>query len=183
MTLLSDRTIFQNAWVVDDLAAAMKKWTDFYGVGPFYVLDHLDLTGTLYRGAPSELVLSVGLAQAGPVQIELIQQHNNGPSVYRDMIAEGRSGFHHVCIYTHDFKSDQAVFEAAGYPTAMEGGSPDGVVKFAYFDTRKDFDIFTEVISQAPSLMARNDMVRRAATDWDGSDPVRIITEDGYRVP
>ncbi len=181
MKLPTDRNVFQNAWVVNDLDVAMRRWIDVYGVGPFYVLDRLDLNGTLYRGRPSALTLSVGLAQAGSSQIELIFQHNDGPSVYRDMVPEGQTGFHHVCIYTHDFKADQAYFEQAGYVTAMEGGAPDGSVKFAYFDTRKDFDIFTEVISASPGILARNEMVRKAAEDWDGKDPIRIVTPDGWR--
>lgn len=183
MKLPTDRSVFQNAWVVNDLTAAMNKWISFYGVGPFYVLDRLDLTGTRYRGKESELVLSVGLAQAGPVQIELIYQHNKGPSVYRDLVPEGGTGFHHVCIYSHDYPADRRYFEAAGYETAMEGGSPDGSLIFAYFDTRKDFDVFTEVITPAPGIMARNEMVAKAAVDWDGTDPIRIITADGYEVP
>jgi hypothetical protein len=183
MKKLTDRSVFQNAWVVNDLTAAMNKWISFYGVGPFYVLDRIDLTSATYRGQKSDLVLSVGLAQAGPVQIELIYQHSKGPSVYRDLVPEGGTGFHHVCIYSHDYEADRAYFEAAGYETAMEGGPPDGSMKFAYFDTRKDFDVFTEVITPGASIMARNEMVAKAAVDWDGTDPIRIITADGYKVP
>lgn len=183
MHLPTDRNVFQNAWVVNDLEAAMKRWIRFYGIGPFYVLDNLNLDGTLYRGEPSELRLSVGLAQAQSVQIELIFQHSKGPSVYRDMVPEGKTAFHHVCTYTRNFNADKAYYEAAGYATAMEGGAPDGSVKFGYFDTRKDFDIFTEVISDAPGILARNEMVRAAAVDWDGSDPIRIVTADGWRAP
>jgi len=183
-TILTDKSIFQNAWVVPDLTSAIANWTSFYGVGPFYVLDHLDLSSALYRGRPSGLIVSVALAQAGPVQIELIHQHNKGPSVYREMVPEGDSGFHHVCIYCHDFGADQANFERAGYQTVLEGGSDDGQIKFAYFDTRKHFDIFTEVVTPHPSMLARNELVSRAAIDWDGNDPIRILNADGtYRVP
>ncbi|HKP78020.1 MAG TPA: VOC family protein [Phenylobacterium sp.] len=182
--MLTDAAIFQNAWIVPDLAAAMAKWSSLFGVGPFYVLDHLDLSGAVYRGRPSGLVLSVGLAQAGPVQIELIQQHNEGPSLYREVAPDGRSAFHHICIYSHDFPRDQAAFEAAGCEMVLEGGSPDGGVRFAYFDTRKDFDLFTEVITPHPFILRRNELVRRAAVDWDGRDPVRILESDGtYSLP
>jgi hypothetical protein len=182
--MLSDKAIFQNAWVVADLNAAMAKWLSLYGVGPFYVLDRLDLSASTYRGRPSELVLSVALAQAGPVQIELIFQHNSGPSVYRDLVAEGASGFHHVCVYTHDYPADRARFEAAGYPAVMEGGAADGELRFAYFDTRRDFDVFTEVITPHPLILARNEMVSRSAIGWRGEDPIRILDPDGgYHTP
>ncbi|MDX1580959.1 MAG: VOC family protein, partial [Alphaproteobacteria bacterium] len=85
MSKLTDRTVFQNAWVVTDVFEAARKWVDFYGVGPFYVMEHLDLADIKYRGEPGKLDISVALAQAGPVQIELIQQFNPDNSAYRDM--------------------------------------------------------------------------------------------------
>lgn len=184
MQSLTNRTVFQNAWVVDDLRSAVDKWIKFYGIGPFYLLEHLDLHDIQYRGAPAELDISVGIAQAGPVQIELIQQFNKGPSAYRDLVPEGQSGFHHVCIYSHDFEADKACFEGAGYPTATQGRTPDGSVQFAYFDTRKDFDVFMEVVTPSEAFLARGEMIKQAAENWDGSDPIRISTPDGgYETP
>ena len=179
---LTDRTVFQNAWVVDDLTKAMNHWINFYGVGPFYLLEHLTLGALEYRGKPTELDISVGIAQAGPVQIELIQQFSDGPSVYRDQVPKGKSGFHHVCIYSHDFEADRQYFEAHDYPTVFRGGA-DGSVQFAYYDTRKDFDVFTEVVTAHRRFIARNDAIRQAAESWDGVDPIRVFHEDGYRVP
>ena len=42
MTLPSDRTVFQHAWVVDDLEAAVQHWATTMGIGPFFLLDHSD---------------------------------------------------------------------------------------------------------------------------------------------
>ena len=43
MGMPSERKIFQNAWVVDDLFAACMRWVKFYGVGPFYVSQNLTI--------------------------------------------------------------------------------------------------------------------------------------------
>lgn len=182
--LPTDRTIFQNAWVVDDLMSATEKWIKFYGIGPFHVREHLKLDDIQYRGQPAELDISVAIAQAGPVQIELIQQFNKGPSAYRDHVAEGESGFHHVCIYSHDFEADKAYFEGAGYATATQGQVGGGALKFAYFDTRPDFGVFMEVVTPTEAFRARGEMIKQVAADWDGSDPIRISTPDGgYETP
>jgi hypothetical protein len=94
----TDRSVFQNAWVVDDLNAAMGRWVDEMGVGPFFVAEHgPQLTELQYRGQPSELSMRVALAQAGPVQIELIQPTTNNACAYRDSVPPGTVGFHHVC--------------------------------------------------------------------------------------
>ena len=173
MSNLTDRTVIQNAWVVPDLEASIKKWVDFYGIGPFYIIDHIELSNVQHRGKPIDLDISVALAQAGPTQIELIQQHNTGPSAYRDMYAEGESGFHHLCIYSHDFDADLAAFEKAGYATTTVGQAPIGDLKFGYFDTRADFDVFMEVVTPTPDFLARGIEIAKAAENWDGADPIR----------
>jgi hypothetical protein len=91
----------QNAWVVPDLEQAIEKWVAM-GVGPFYVLGR-DYPDAIYRGQSVPLSFRAGLAQAGAIQIELIQQTSPGPSAYRDVVAEGETGFHHVCMITDNF--------------------------------------------------------------------------------
>ena len=57
----TDRTVFQNAWVVHDLDTAMKRWVDEIGVGPFFVAEHgPQLTEVEYRGQPSEPITTRG---------------------------------------------------------------------------------------------------------------------------
>src|SRR5688572_18776397 len=101
-----DRKIFQNAWVVADLHAACANWVKLYGIGPFYINQNIKIGNVRYRGESADLEISVAMAQAGPVQVELIQQHNEGPSAYRDMYGGNQSGFHHVCTLTHDYDAD-----------------------------------------------------------------------------
>lgn len=185
MGMPTDRKIFQNAWVVPDLYEAAMKWVEFYGVGPFYITKDLTIGNVQYRGQPGELTMSVGLAQAGPVQIELIHQHSKGPSAYRDMYAEGQSGFHHCCVFSRDYRADMEAYPKAGYPAVTYGGGEGGVPHFAYFDARKDFDIFLEIVEPNDAITASFERVRQAAETWDGkTDPIRINQPDGsYLVP
>ena len=55
------------------------------------------------------------IAQAGPVQIELIKQHDDRASVYRDLFAKGESGFHQLCTVTPDYDGKKAHYERLGY--------------------------------------------------------------------
>jgi len=180
--MLSNRTIIQNGWVVDDLFAAIKKWTEFYGVGPFWVSEQVVPDDVMYRGEPAPLDMKVALAQAGDVQIELIQQNSDGPSAYRDQYAPGESGFHHACYSSDDFDADKALFEAAGYVAATQGSVYGGELRFAYFDTRADFGIFTEIVTPTEAFLANNQKIKDVAADWakDGfKDPIRLNTADG----
>ena len=50
----TDRTVYQNAWVVADLDAAMNKWVNELGVGPFFVTEYSSQFSNLpYRGNPA----------------------------------------------------------------------------------------------------------------------------------
>ena len=84
--------IRQNGYVVRDLEAAIAQWLEVPRVGPFFVLEHVKAEGFEYRGEPSPLEVSFAFANSGPLQIELIQQHGDAPSMYRDFLAAGREG-------------------------------------------------------------------------------------------
>ena len=84
---------FQLGFVVDDIPTAAERWAAVFGVGPFTVLPAMEVACT-YRGVDSGVNMQVAAAQLGPVQIELIQQHCDRPSVFRDVFAAHEGGFH-----------------------------------------------------------------------------------------
>ena len=81
------REYFQSAFVVENLEAACHQWSNNFGIGPFFIKDYRPGTfdQVIYRGAPADLSMRVALAQAGTIQIELIEP-GQGPSAYRDMV-------------------------------------------------------------------------------------------------
>ena len=166
------RKIIQNAWVVQDVEEACLRWAGDMGVGPFFinefdmdVFDYVD-----YRGKSSELRLKVGVAHAGNVQIELIESKTKR-SAYRDLVPEGCSGFHHMCVSTLDFEADRNYFEALGYVSATRGRMGD--LEFAYYDTRSLFGCMFEVVTRTREFEERYEMIALSARNWDGKDPVR----------
>jgi hypothetical protein len=163
---------FQNAWLVDDIDETIGKWVAL-GTGPFYVFRHAQVQDFHYRGSPAELDFSVALAQAGPIQIEFIQQHDDRPSQYRDSFGPGQSGFHHMCRYTNDFDADLANLADKGIAVAGQGVSGD--MKFAYVDTRPTLGFMTEIIEDRASIRDLFEMVSSAAIGWDGRDPIRTL--------
>ena len=62
----------QNGYVVRNIESALEHWTEVLGVGPFWYFEEAPVEDFRYRGEPSELVVSIALAQSGPLQIELI---------------------------------------------------------------------------------------------------------------
>ena len=173
--------LFQIGFVVDDLLGTAARWARVFRIGPFHVLPPIEVPCT-YRGTESGINVQVAVAQAGPVQIELVKQLCDRASVFRDLVAKGESGFHQLCTLTRDYERTKAYYEQLGYDAITELASPDGE-RVAYFDTVDDFGFFTEVAEWSASFVANLDRISRTCADWDGTDPVRLLTRDGYRTP
>lgn len=170
--------MFQLGFVVDDLLTAARRWVDVFGVGPFHIMPRVSNV-CRYRGEEASVDIHIGVAQAGPVQIELIQDFTDGPSVFGDLHRD--TGFHQICTVTRDYDGKKAHYEALGYELACEFTSPGQRV--AFFDTMDDFGFFTEIADEKPSLSANLAKVSLTCAQWDGTDPIRILTRDGYRTP
>lgn len=166
--------LMQAAFMVEDLKAAALAWTKTTGIGPFFVVPHIQLAEFDYRGKPgSGLDFSVAIAQSGGVQIELIQQHCDSPSAYRDLIAKGTQGFHHFCVYTDDYDATRQRYIDQGFVSAIDGLFGD--MRFCYIDTSPALGCMIEIVEEAAFESEFFVRIAEAARDWDGvTDPVRI---------
>jgi len=165
--------LIQAAFIVNDLEDAVRRWLATARVGPFFIIPHAKVECVLYRGAPAVLDFSAALAQAGPLQIELIQQHSDTPSAYRDVYPKGREGFHHVCMMTNDFDAELARHAAEDSPTATQGAFGD--MRFAYVDTRARLGHMTEIIEDRASIKEMFKLIADACASWNGENPIRYL--------
>ncbi|MGV0838149.1 VOC family protein [Mycolicibacterium thermoresistibile] len=173
----------QLGFVVDDLLATATRWVQVFGVGPFHVLPRR-AAPCRYRGAESTVDLQVAVAQAGPVQIELICDHSEGPTVFRDLAARPQAdgiGFHQVSTLTADYDGKVAHYRSLGYEPACELTAPGQ--RIAFIDTLADFGFYTEVVEDTAAFRAQVAAISATCANWDGTDPIRILTRDGYRTP
>lgn len=163
--------VVQYAYVVEDIEAACLGWVDLVGAGPFFLSPHHVSPDHFYRGEPCEADLSYAFGQAGPAHIQLIQQHNDAPSVYREMVPAGQSAFHHFAILPEDFEGEKRRFEAAGYPAVTTLTS---AARVAYMDTRPILGCFVELYEDNAPLRETFARWKAVHEDWDGTtDPIR----------
>ena len=144
--------------VVRDIEGAMRHWVEVCGVGPWFYTDRLAVTAFTYNGKRhDDLHASIALANSGDVQLELIQQRCDTPSMYREFLAAGREGMQHWSSWPTDYDAIYRRALANGYSVGQEG-HPGTVIEMA---------------DATPTRMRIFDAVRAAAANWDGSDPVR----------
>lgn len=170
--------IFQICWVVEDMDAAITHWTRTMGVGPFVRFpiplqaEWLEVRGQripqdndIYRG--------VSISYSGDTMIELIQPGSD-PSPYREFLAAGRQGAHHVGTYADDYDAQMAAARAAGIGVAMEGVLP--LSRFAYLDTDTLWPgTMVELIEAGQPMHDYFGAIREAVDRWDGKEAVVSI--------
>lgn len=165
--------IRQVCYLVPDIEAAMEYWSGVMGVGPWYYNPKVPIVNYTYRGERYEPHNSVALANAGGLQIELLQPRNDVPSMYRDFREAGSTGVQHVAYWTESFDVDLARAEASGFRVCM-GGEVGANGRFVYFDTDPNYPGTTIELSEVAGPKGRLfRLIREASIGWDGSDPVR----------
>jgi hypothetical protein len=164
----------QNGYVVRDIEAALAHWTEVLGVGPFFYFERVPVEDFRYRGEPSPVEVSIALASWGELQIELIEQRNDAPSMYRDFLATGREGLQHVACWYDDLDEPLARAERLGLAVGQSGTIGERG-RFAYLDTESHGGTVVEISEISGTKGRFFEHVRASAASWDGSEPVRPI--------
>jgi len=166
--------VTQNGYVVRDIHAAMDHWINVMGVGPWFYVDRVKTDYFTYRGQPSAMEMSVALANSGDLQIELIQQRNDAPSMYKDFLDAGHEGLQHMAYWTKDY---QTIYDRAlslGYKVGHEGQIGGEQGRFSYFETQAHPGTVIELSDISGNKGKLFEHIRKASINWDGSDPIRI---------
>ncbi|SFN29191.1 VOC family protein [Variovorax sp. OV329] len=169
--------IRQVAYLVPDIEAAMDYWSRVLGVGPWFYNPRVPIHNYSYRGERYEPHNSVALANAGGLQVELLQTRNDVPSMYRDFQQAGHVGAQHFAYWTEHFDEDLKRAEAAGFKVCMAGevGERGRFVYFEDHDAKAGYHPgatieLSEVAGPKGKLFR---LIREAAEGWDGREPVR----------
>lgn len=154
--------ILQMAYVVDDIEQACLRWANMFDAGPFLIVPHFKSLNGRYRGGPAMEDVSHALGYSGEINIQFTQQHNDAPSIWRDMHPAPGFGPHHIMIMPDDFDEEVARFEAAGCmvaarfddPMPVLGNDGKATAKVAYLDARDQIGCFVELFENCPVIRA-----------------------------
>ena len=155
----------------------MEYWAKTLGIGPFFVKREIEFSEYRYRGQPcASPKVTIALANSGYVQVELIQQHDVLPSIYKEFLESCREGLQHVSAWLSraEFDNRKAQLLQRGLEIAQECTIPSSGVRLAYFSTDGVPGGLVYEISDIlePSQYERVQKIAEAAANWNGKQTV-----------
>jgi len=136
--------VVQVGVIVEDVEETAHKLEEFVGIGPFRFLepDYRDLT---YQGKTGKFKIKLGLAEAGPVQIELMQVLN-GETIYPEFVGRKGYGLHHLGLKTENMERSVKEMDDKGFKVIQSGNRPG--VKWAYLNTEEEAGLIFELLER-----------------------------------
>jgi methylmalonyl-CoA/ethylmalonyl-CoA epimerase len=138
--------LFQQAYVVDDMAGAQAAMQATLGCSTFATLPATDLDYE-FRGRTTSCAMELAFGRSGNVQIELLQPVR-GEGLHVEFLASNGPGAHHLGFLVDDL---EAVVAATSYEKVM--GSQFGSLTFCYLDTFADFGLYVELVEDPDQMM------------------------------
>ena len=145
-----DGELFQNSWVVEDLAAAEAAMRTTLGCDEFVGFE-MDPKWHV-RGETISSPMTCGFARSGNMQIELMQPLGAGP--------------HHLGVRVDDLDAAVAV---AGVPAAMSADF--GPLRLAFLDTIEALGLYIELLEDPDGMLWATKPWRDDRTGSDKEDP------------
>lgn len=171
--------VFQICYLVDALEPALAYWTGTLGIGPFFVLPPRRFEWLIHADRPARNhAINAGLAlgYSGDTQIELIVP-GPAPSPYRDFLAAGGRGVHHLGFGCRNFELQRKSAIESGLRVVLEGAS--SLARFAYLEGSPPCPgTLIELIELNDAIEELFARIKAASLDWDGSDPIRYLEAD-----
>jgi hypothetical protein len=154
-----------------DIDRSMRYFIDAWGIGPWFVLRNVT-NAMLYQGRPTEVEVSLAMANSGDMQFEIVSQHNAAPSLYTDALAHTPElHVQHVAVWTEDVAALEAAGHSKGWETLFETISGPGRSVFVTHPDEPRLCI--EISDRDPFKEYVRAAIRQIAAAWDGSSPIR----------
>lgn len=136
----------QIAYMVDDIDAAVQRWHDDYGVGPFLITRNAaPLSNAYYRGEKAEEArVNIAFAYIGDMQLELIELIGDTPSLYKEARDRNITGVHHYAVCVDDFPAAYNYALDNGFESVIDAGV-DGLARMSYMENTEQ-RVILEVI-------------------------------------
>ena len=125
----------------------MRYLTSLWNLGPFRFQEN-ELADAILRGKQAPLRAKLAFAQAGPVELELIEP-GEGENIYWEFLRAKGEGVHHFGVHVSDIQSELARFKKRGIEVLQSGNTPHH--SLAYMDTEGIAGVIVELMQRKQS--------------------------------
>jgi len=171
--------IFQHAFFVKDIDVAMQYYVNHLGIGPFTCNRGWVSPKGVYRGSTDNPTLSMAHAFSGHYYVELVQQHNDKPSMYKEFYDSYGYGLHHFgfILTADDYDEKLAGFQGQGMEVIFTGVPSLGAITCMLSPKEAEARDYQRNSIGAPNLeliqvAGRTEEfflgLQKAHDDWDG---------------
>lgn len=141
--------ITQVAVVVKDLRKTMEAYHEILGWAPWSVYEHKPpvLHHTTLHGKEVKYSMLGAEVHCDPIDFEILEPID-GPSIYKEFLAEKGEGLHHVSVVSprEDVHAALDDFRKHGIEVEMSGRLGDNI-EFYYMDTQPMLKMVAETVS------------------------------------
>ena len=145
---------FQNAYICDDIEAAIELFRARAEIGDIPVMDVDQKIST--PAGPKRVATRLAFIWIGDLQYELIQVVADETGIYANYQDNGGSlHFHHVCVRVDDWDAFRAQVDQQDLAVVMERANLGDPLKFLYLDARKFCGHYLEYVWATDEMWAR----------------------------
>jgi methylmalonyl-CoA/ethylmalonyl-CoA epimerase len=164
-----------SAYVVEDIETTVSRLVDLLGAGPFLLIENVPLENVRSGGEPAEFVHNSAFGRCGDAVIELIEPVRLAPERVQGAFAAPRPRVQHVAyvVPPTEVGDLRSSLDERGLPQYLS--SWFGGVETTLHDAAAVLGHDLEIHSDNEGLRGFFAMVRDAAEEWDGSEPLRPL--------
>jgi hypothetical protein len=162
-----------HAYVVDDIEAIAGRLTERLGAGPFFLIEDVPLEEVRSGGEPAEFAHASAFGVCDRTAIELIQPKRLIPDRVEARFAAPRPRLHHVGYVVPGESAGELRSELERRGVSEYLTSRLGPLDATLHDGSALLGHDLEIHVDNEGLRDFFAMVRDAAADWDGSEPLR----------
>ena len=165
--------VHHRAYLVESIEHTIARLVEQFGAGPFFALENVPLENVTSRGEVAEFSHSSAFGLLGGDPIELMEVDQLSPARVAERFSGPRPRLHHMAWAVPPSLVEQVreALEKYGAPGYLQANLDD--IDLSLHDGSASLGHDVEIHADVEGLQGFFTMLREAAENWDGSDPIR----------
>ena len=148
-----------------------------FGGGPFFYMERSGFDEITSRGEPASWDHAGAWGWVGGGFVEVQEFRSANPPRLADILNTGPAAINHVAVVADEFEQAGAELERLGCEKILQTRS--GLMEIDFFDARGLLGHPIELHKATDAFAHFFRQIRAAAVDWDGSNPLRPVSDLG----